>query len=824
MIGIPCMKYPIIMTAATTTLLVVSSSRWTLRSSMALRTHPSYTKTQSLVKTVGFIHCPYYSHSNTILPTFTKFKSFSTTKRLTRIQQQQKDDNDEKQKQQKEYSSSESIDTTARSIKATTSRLRTPFSAPKSALDDSIPNNKIHSKQQDGFYESSDLSWSRLGLSQELASLLSSPTSEGGLGFIQGPTPVQNMVIPAILSGCASAISKIPTSRRVESESHQDHPSHSDSSSSRRRSDDDSFDLETNSFSTTTSFKEMDPIIDQKQQHDQKEQIQTNSNRNTSPSSSTMTTKSTTNKGVQSIAFAAATGSGKTLAYLLPIVQSLKAQEVLVQTLPIHQQGYLRRPKRPRAIVLAPTRELASQISSVLKTLSHHVKISSTVVVGGEDYGTQRKKLEGIVDVVVASPGRLVKHWKDGNVFLGSVQFVVIDEFDTMLEQGFQADIGNLLHPLLYKHKGSFSSKEDLSKVELVDDAPQVVLTSATMTQAVRRLLNDPSLTQQHPTIKKQYPTSNNDSSDIKILLPKNMRLLTAPGLHRVVPRLRQVFVDVGNADKLSLLADVVSEIGGSGSVLTSKQKQKQASQGLTLVFCNTVSSCRAAQYALMESGISSLSYHGEMNSAARAQNLELFRDAGKGEGNSESFSSSVSRGTNKIQQLTDKDVVDDEDESMIDVDEAKAKEPVRVLVCTDIAARGLDVPEVDHVVMFDFPLNSIDYLHRAGRTARGVNQKSDDVSSSSNIRSGSGRVTALVTKRDKVLALAIEGAVQRGEALDGLSSRKTDYNPGSKLSSRKLGAGIVLKGKNAKDGKELKEKLTSTRKSDPVKKRSKQI
>jgi len=676
-----------------------------------------------------------------------------------------------------------------------TSRTRTPFSAPRSAVDDSIPT-----KLKPEVNESPDLSWSRLGLSNELATLLSSPCSENGLGFIQGPTPVQNMVIPAILSGYASAVSRIPTSRRTEPESVIHGSSNMDSSSPRKSTF--STALEGSVDSDSDSPTETDSIQHKKGPNDRK----------MAPTKSKV-------KAVQSIAFAAATGSGKTLAYLLPIVQSLKAQEVLAQSLPLDQQGFLRRPKRPRAIVLAPTRELASQISSVLKILSHHVKISSAVVVGGEDYGTQRKRLEGIVDVVVASPGRLVKHWDDGNVFLGSVQFVVIDEFDTMLEQGFQTDIGKLLHPLLYKHKGAFSSKEDLSKVELVEDAPQVILTSATMTNAVRRLLHDPSLTQ-HPTIKKQYPTSSDP--DTKILLPKNMRLLTAPGLHRVVPRLRQVFVDVGNADKLSLLVDAVSS-GGSGSVMTTKQKQKQASQGLTLVFCNTVSSCRAAQHALTESGISSLSYHGEMNSAARAENLALFREAGKGEA-PESSVSRVRKLKPSKESVIQNDVMNDDDDDsyvgdMDGADETETKEPIRVLVCTDIAARGLDVPEVDHVVMFDFPLNSIDYLHRAGRTARGVNQATENMSSSGNVRSGSGRVTALVAKRDKVLALAIEGAVQRGEALDGLSSRRSDYTPGSKLSNRRLGAGIV-KNKSAKGGKALREKVTMTRRSSPSGKR----
>lgn len=81
---------------------------------------------------------------------------------------------------------------------------------------------------------------------------------------------------------------------------------------------------------------------------------------------------------------------------------------------------------------------------------------------GGEDYGKQRKRLESRpVDVVVATPGRLVKHLQAGNVFLGSVRHVVIDEFDTMLEQGFQSDLGTILHPLLYQKKVIYPSEVD---------------------------------------------------------------------------------------------------------------------------------------------------------------------------------------------------------------------------------------------------------------------------------------------------------------------------------------------------------------------------
>ena len=99
-------------------------------------------------------------------------------------------------------------------------------------------------------------------------------------------------------------------------------------------------------------------------------------------------------------------------------------------------------------------------------------------------------------------------------------------------------------------------------------------------------------------------------------------------------------------------------------------------------------------------------------------------------------------------------------------------------------------MPQVDHVVMFDFPLNPIDYLHRAGRTARGLSSTDNSKKNASGVKRGEGKVTALVTKRDRVLATAIEGAVQRGESLEGLSSRKSDYQQGSKLGARSLGGG----------------------------------
>ena len=468
----------------------------------------------------------------------------------------------------------------------------------------------------------------------------------------------------------------------------------------------------------------------------------------------------------ESLAFLAATGSGKTLAYTLPLLQKLKEQEYF-------EEGFERRIKRPRVLILAPTRELALQITAVCKSLSHTVKVSTQALVGGTDKGKQRKALSTRpVDIVVATPGRLIQHWQDGYLFLGQVQTVIIDEMDTMLEQGFQAPLRELLYPLLYTAPASeIDSLAEAAQhgrqrgqdiqLPLKETAPQIIMTSATMTQSIQKLLgDDPKTSNLHINAKKLHSSGgsnkkgpNNDPSDSspqkqkqqqqqqqqklysKLVLPK-MKIVSAPGLHKAIPRLEQIFVDVGQSDKMSLLLDVMAS-----------QNDKNKA---TIVFCNTAASVRAVQYALSEARIDSLGYHGDLNSATRTENLQKFRRA------------ALSKSSNEAE--TDYDYYDDLDGA------SSSKGGAAVLVCTDLAARGLDIPQVDSVVMFDFPLNAMDYLHRSGRTARG---------------SGNGKVTALVAKRDKVLAMAIEQAVLRGESLDGLSSRKSDYLPGARFGTK---------------------------------------
>ena len=368
----------------------------------------------------------------------------------------------------------------------------------------------------------------------------------------------------------------------------------------------------------------------------------------------------------EDLLFAAETGSGKTLAYLLPTIARLKAEEFSVDKL-----DELRRPNRPRALVLVPTRELAAQVQAVAKELSHHAKLSVRGAFGGSDgVGKQRNTLKkgGAYDLLIATPGRFEKLWDLGDVHLSKCSVLVIDEVDTMLSQGFGAELEKVLRATTEREKPA-----------------TVVTTTATLTKAVRRAFGD------------------RDARDERWRFLPELRTVETRGLHKATDRCRLELVDVVGKDKLEELAVVL----------------KRAPEKC-LIFCNTVNSCRAAEHFLSErNACETFSYHGELNSREREASLQAFRE---GDG---------------------------------------------ALVCTDLAARGLDIPDVDHVVMFDFPRNPVDYLHRAGRTARAGK---------------SGRVTALVAKADRVLASAVQRAVLNGEPVDALSADKKAYLKGGAL------------------------------------------
>ena len=401
----------------------------------------------------------------------------------------------------------------------------------------------------------------------------------------------------------------------------------------------------------------------------------------------------------ENVLMAANTGSGKTLAYALPALQKLLIEE---------QSGYERRAKRPRVLVLVPTRELARQVLSTIKSLSHFCKVSSCAVMGGEQYGLQKKNLNRLIDIVVASPGRLRQHKEQGHIYLSEVDTVIIDEVDTMLTQGFGPDVRAILRSAMLRRREGNCTANDNKRGRRA----QLIMATATLTRPVRALITD---------LEGGFDINYADSTNITprkrtesdMTNKVNLKIVEVDGLHKVVANVRHSTELVsGGQDKIRVLRDTLS--------------RSDLKIYRTLIFCNSVTSCQAVAHSLNEAGIESVSYHGDLNSRMREANLHAFREG-----------------------------------------------QAQYLVCTDIAARGLDIPEIEHVIIFDFPLNPVDYLHRAGRCGRAGR---------------SGLVTSLVTKRDKVLSEGIRNAISKGLPLDSLTGNKKDYESGGHL-------GGVMKG-----------------------------
>lgn len=293
----------------------------------------------------------------------------------------------------------------------------------------------------------------------------------------------------------------------------------------------------------------------------------------------------------------AQTGTGKTAAFALPLLQELSASRNV--------------PSRgsPRALILAPTRELAAQIHDSIKAYGKNLHMTSTVIFGGVGQNPQVKALNRGIDVLVATPGRLLDLMQQGHVTLDKVEVFVLDEADRMLDMGFIHDVKRIAAKLPKQRHTLFFS----------------ATMSAEISKLAASMLTDP------------------------------VRVEVAPQA-TTVEKIDQyvLFVDQNNKDDLLL------------------KLLEQEHLDRVLVFTRTKHRANKVVKTLMRNKVGAAAIHGNKSQTARTQALKAFKTG-----------------------------------------------DVRVLVATDIAARGIDVESISHVINYDLPNEAESYVHRIGRTAR---------------------------------------------------------------------------------------------------------
>ena len=291
----------------------------------------------------------------------------------------------------------------------------------------------------------------------------------------------------------------------------------------------------------------------------------------------------------------AQTGTGKTAGFTLPMI------DILAQGRP--------KARMPRTLILEPTRELAAQVSESFERYGKYHKLSMALLIGGVSFDDQDRKLDRGVDVLIATPGRLLDHFGRGKLMLNGVQILVIDEADRMLDMGFIPDIERI--------------------VKLLPFTRQTLFFSATM--------------------------------------PPEITKLVGQFLHNPVRV---------EASKPATAAETITQ----SMIVVSQAQKREALRRLIrgndvqngIVFCNRKRDVDVVYTSLKRHGFSVGALHGDLDQHTRTKTLDAFR-------------------ANEIQ----------------------------LLVASDVAARGLDIPAVSHIFNFDVPFQAEDYIHRIGRTGR---------------------------------------------------------------------------------------------------------
>jgi len=349
----------------------------------------------------------------------------------------------------------------------------------------------------------------------------------------------------------------------------------------------------------------------------------------------------------------AQTGTGKTGAFCLPMIDRLSRGRS--------------RARMPRSLILEPTRELAAQVAEAFELYGKNHKLTVALLIGGVSFGDQDAKLARGVDVLIATPGRLLDHFERGKLLLNGVETFVIDEADRMLDMGFIPDV------------------ERIGK--MIPFTRQTLFFSATMPPEIQRLVD--TFLQNPIRIEVSRPATTADN-------------------------IAQSVVQVSREQKRGALRTLL--------------QRENVQNGI--IFCNRKTEVATLHTALKKNGFNAGALHGDMDQRARMATLEAFR---KGE--------------------------------------------IALLVASDVAARGLDIPAVSHVFNFDVPINAEDYVHRIGRTGRAGR---------------SGKAITLATAHDRKNLAAIEKLIGNPlplEAIEGLDAVSAEDDAPAPRQSRERGS-----------------------------------
>jgi superfamily II DNA/RNA helicase len=291
----------------------------------------------------------------------------------------------------------------------------------------------------------------------------------------------------------------------------------------------------------------------------------------------------------------AQTGTGKTASFTLPMIDILAAGRA--------------RARMPRSLIIEPTRELAAQVGEAFEVYGKYHKLEKALLIGGESFSDQERKLDRGVDVLIATPGRLIDLYEHGKILLSDVKILVIDEADRMLDMGFIPDVERI--------------------VGLLSKIRQTLFFSATMPPEIRRLADAFLMNPKEITVTPPTSAAATVTQGISIVAPDGKR----DALRRLLRN-----EDVKNA----------------------------------IIFCNRKRDVDILFRSLTKYGFDAAALHGDLPQSKRTETLERFRNG-----------------------------------------------EVKLLVASDVAARGLDVQGMSHVFNFDVPIHAEDYIHRIGRTGR---------------------------------------------------------------------------------------------------------